>query len=460
MEVREMGTAIHMVTGIPGPRSAAVLERKKRVVSDPVDIHVPTVIDSALGARFTDLDGNTMLDFSAGLGCQLVGYSHPKVVEAVQRQAARVSHTDFSVIPYEPYVELAERLVERTGIPGGKVALFNSGAEAIENAAKFARAATGRPALICFEGSFHGRTLLTMSLTSRHKPYKTGFGPFAPEVYRLPYAYPYRSPDPDRAARLALDALERAFVAVVDPATVAAAIVEPIQGEGGFVVPPAEFLQGLADLCAKHGIVVIADEVQTGTGRTGTFLASEQFGFKPDVVVLAKALAAGYPLSAVVGRPEIMDAPGPSAIGGTYVGNPVACAAANAVLQVIEEEGLLERSEQIGKVVRARWEQIGSEVPEVGEIRGLGAMIGVEFVRDPASRTPFPEYLDALLGESISRGLVTVGCGLYHNVLRHLIPLVISDDELEEGLDVLAASAASARRSAGLRDHAAEVEGD
>jgi 4-aminobutyrate aminotransferase-like enzyme len=200
--------------------------------------------------------------------------------------------------------------------------------------------------------------------------------------------------------------------------------------------------------------------VQTGTGRTGTFLASEQFGFKPDVVVLAKALAAGYPLSAVVGRPEIMDAPGPSAIGGTYVGNPVACSAANAVLQVIDEEGLLERSEQIGKVVRARWEQIGSEVPEVGEIRGLGAMIGVEFVRDRATRAPFPEYLDGLLRESITRGLVTVGCGIYHNVLRHLIPLVISDDELEEGLDVLAVSAASARRSAGLRDHAAEVEGD
>jgi 4-aminobutyrate aminotransferase/(S)-3-amino-2-methylpropionate transaminase len=454
-----MGSAINMVTDIPGPRSAAVLARKEKVVCDPLDIHVPTVIDSALGARFTDLDGNGMLDFSAGLGCQLVGYSHPKVVEAVQRQAARVSHTDFSVIPYESYVQLAEGLVARVGIPDAKVAMFNSGAEAIENAVKFARAATGRPAIIAFEGAFHGRTLLTMSLTSRHKPYKTGFGPFAPEIYRLPYAYPYRSPDPDRTARDALDALERAFVTMVDPKAVAAAIVEPIQGEGGFVVPPAEFLQGLRDLCTRHGIVVIADEVQTGTGRTGTFLASEQFGFRPDVVVLAKALAAGYPLSAVVGRPEIMDAPGPSAIGGTYVGNPVACAAANAVLEVIDEEGLMERSEEIGKVVRSRWEQIGSEVPEVGEIRGVGAMVGVEFVNDRESKAPAPDYLDAVLRESISRGLVTVGCGLYHNVLRHLIPLVIPDDDLEEGLDVLAASAVAARRSAAIRDRAAEVEG-
>src|SRR5438477_10547696 len=273
-----MGKAINLVTDIPGPRSAEILARKSKVVCDPLDVHVPAVIDRGDGARFTDVDGNTWLDFSGGLGGQLVGYSHPNVVEAVQRQAARVSHTDFSVIPYEPYVELAERLVERTGIPGGKVALFNSGAEAIENAAKFARAATGRPALICFEGSFHGRTLLTMSLTSRHKPYKTGFGPFAPEVYRLPYPYPYRSPDPDRAARLALDALERAFVAAVDPDSVAAAIVEPVQGEGGFVVPTPEFLQGLAERCRRHGILLIADEVQSGCGRTGAFLASEHFG--------------------------------------------------------------------------------------------------------------------------------------------------------------------------------------
>jgi len=325
---------------------------------------------------------------------------------------------------------------------------------------KFAKAATGRSALLCFEGGFHGRTLLTMSLTSRHHPYKAGFGPFAPEVYRLPYPYPYRSAHPEEAGRLALEAIERAFVTVVDPASVAAAIVEPIQGEGGFVVPTPDFLQGLARLCHRHGILVIADEVQTGCGRTGRFLASEHFGFEPDIVVLAKALAAGYPLSAVVAPKEIMDAPGPSAIGGTYVGNPVACAAANAVLQVIEEEGLIERAEQVGKILRARWEQIAQEVPEVGEIRGVGAMVGVEMVKDRESKEPNEAFLGALVRGSISRGLIAVSCGIYHNVLRHLIPLVITDEELEEGLDVLAEAAVAARDAAPeapLRD---EVEGE
>jgi 4-aminobutyrate aminotransferase/(S)-3-amino-2-methylpropionate transaminase len=455
-----MGNAINLVTTLPGPKSAAVLARKAKVVCDPLDIHVPAVIDHGRGAKVTDIDGNTLIDFSAGLGCQLVGYSHPKVVEAVQRQAANVSHTDFSVIPYESYVELAERLVALTGIDGGKVALFNAGAEAVENAVKFAKAATGRPAVICFEGGFHGRTLLTMSLTSRIHPYKHGFGPFAAEVYRLPYAYPYRSPEPDRAAQDALAALERAFTTVVDPTSVACAVIEPIQGEGGFIVPPAEFLRGVKDLCAKHGILVIADEVQTGTGRTGTFLASESFGFEPDIVVLAKALASGYPLSAVVARAEIMDAPGPSAIGGTYVGNPVACAAANAVLTVIEEEGLMERSIQVGKAVTSRWEELATQVDEVGEIRGVGAMVGVEFVTDRETKEPNEAYLGAIVSGCMERGLITVSCGIYHNVLRHLIPLVIQDDELDEGLDVMAEAALAARGAHGRPSTEFSVEGD
>jgi len=436
-----VGKAISLVTSIPGPRSAEILERKSRVVSDAIDVHVPVVIDHGRGATVTDVDGNRLLDLSGGLGCQLVGYSHPKVVEAVQEQAARFSHTDFSVIPYEPYVELAERVVSLTGATDRKVALFNSGAEAVENAVKFARSATGRPALLCFEGGFHGRTLLTMTLTSRHHPYKAGFGPFAPEVYRLPYPYPYRSAHPEEAGQLALQAIERAFVTVVDPSSVAAAIVEPIQGEGGFVVPTADFLPGLAGLCRRHGILVIADEVQTGCGRTGSFLASEQFGFEPEIVVLAKALAAGYPLSAVLGRKEIMDAPGPSAIGGTYVGNPVACAAANAVLRVIEEEGLIERAQVVGKALRARWEQIAQDVPEVGEVRGVGAMIGVEMVMDRGTKEPNEAFLGALIRGAVERGVVAVSCGVYHNVLRHLVPLVITDEELDEGLDVLAESA-------------------
>jgi 4-aminobutyrate aminotransferase/(S)-3-amino-2-methylpropionate transaminase len=441
-----MGT-VNIVTEIPGPRSRELIARKERVVSDPLDLHVPAIIDAARGASFTDVDGNTMLDLSGGLGCHIVGYSHPKVVEAVQRQAARFSHTDFSVIPYEPYIELSERLVSLVG-GDRKVALFNSGAEAVENAVKFAKAATGRPALICFEGGFHGRTLLTMSLTSRHRPYKTGFGPFAPEVYRFPYPYPYRSDDPEQAGREALAALERGFTTVVDPSTVAAAVVEPIQGEGGFVVPTPDFLKGLAELCARHGILTIADEIQAGCGRTGRFLASEYFDFDADLVLLAKALASGYPLSAVVGRREIMDAPGPSAIGGTYVGNPVACAAANAVLQVIEEEGLVERAEIVGKTIRSRWDDLSDEIEEIGEVRGVGAMIGVEFVRDRETKEPNGEYLSAVMTDAMRRGVVTVSCGAYHNVLRHLVPLVIADAELDEALDILSDAALANRGNA------------
>ncbi|MFN2544128.1 MAG: 4-aminobutyrate--2-oxoglutarate transaminase [Actinomycetota bacterium] len=448
---------VNVTTGIPGARAKEILARKERVVCDPLDIHIPTVIDTGLGAAFTDIDGNTMLDFSGGLGCHLVGYSHPKVVEAVQRQAERFSHTDFSVIPYETYVELAERLVTLVG-GERKVALFNAGAEAVENAVKFAKAATGRPALICFEGAFHGRTLLTMSLTSRHRPYKTGFGPFAPEVYRFPYPYPYRSPAGDKAGTRALEALERGFTTVVDPSTVAAAIVEPIQGEGGFVVPTPEFLSGLAELCARHGILTIADEIQTGCGRTGRFLASEHFDFDADIVVLAKALASGYPLSAVVGRPEVMDAPGPSAIGGTYVGNPVACAAANAVLQVIEEEGLVERAETVGKAIRSRWEALAGEVEEIGEVRGIGAMVGVEFVTDRETREPNGGYVSAFMSEATRRGVVTVSCGAYHNVLRHLVPLVITDEQLDEGLDILSEAALAARGSGEPVEESSEGE--
>jgi 4-aminobutyrate aminotransferase/(S)-3-amino-2-methylpropionate transaminase len=436
---------INLVTEVPGPKSRAIVERKARVVADAIDLHVPVVIDHGMGAAFTDLDGNTFLDFSGGLGCLIVGYSHPKVVEAVKRQAERFSHTDFSVIPYEPWVELSERLVAMVG-GDRKVFLANSGAEAVENAVKIARSATGRPAVITFEGGFHGRTLLAMSLTSRHSPYKKNFGPFAPEVYRVPFPYPYRSPDPEKAGRRALDDLERAFVTVVDPTTVAAVIVEPVQGEGGFVVPPPDFLAGLQEICRRQGIVLIADEIQTGFGRTGRFLASEHAGIEPDIVTLAKSLAAGYPLSAVVGRTELMDAPGPSAIGGTFVGNPVACAAAIAVLDVLEEEALVERATHLGKAIEDRWEEVSADTPEIGEIRGLGAMVGVEFVRDPETKEPNPELVGKIIQHAVKSGVVSVNCGIYRNVLRHLIPLVITDEELEEGLDVLADAVAAVRR--------------
>ena len=438
--------SIKLVTEIPGPKSRAVIERKQKVVADALGLHAPTVIDRGDGATFTDIDGNTLLDFSGGLGCHIVGYSHPKVVEAVRAAAERFSHTDFSVIPYESYVELAERLIRATGGGDKRVFFANSGAEAVENAVKIARSATGRPAILAFEGGFHGRTYMAMSLTSRHQPYKTGFGPFAPEVYRMPYPYPYRHPRPDAAGQEALAAIERAFTTVVDPSTVAAAIVEPVLGEGGFVVPTPDFLPGLQELCRKHGILFIADEVQTGFGRTGRFLASEHFGLEPDLVTLSKSIASGYPLSAVLGRAEIMNAPGDSEIGGTYVGNPVACAAGNAVLQVIEEEGLVERAERIGKEIRSRWEHVAEDVPEVGEIRGLGAMIGVELVKDRDSKEPNKELASDIVTATTERGVVSVSCGIHKNVVRHLVPLVITDEQLAEGLDVLTDTARSAAR--------------
>ena len=432
-----MGT-INLVTDIPGPKSNALRERKEKVVAEALSLHAPVVIERAEGATFTDVDGNTFLDFAGGLGALGVGHAHPKVVEAVRDQTASFSHTDFTIVPYEPYVELSERLIEATGGGDKRVALFNSGAEAVENAIKIAKAATGRQAVIAFEGAFHGRTMMAMSLTSRHAPYKTSFGPFAPEVYRVPYSYPFRAPDPERAGRLALDALERAFTTQVDPQNVAAIIVEPVLGEGGFVVPTPDFLPGVQELARRHDIVTIADEVQTGCGRTGTFLASEQLGFEPDVVVLAKAMGSGYPISAVVGASEIMNAPPDSTIGGTYVGNPVACAAANATLQVIGEEGLVERAQPIGKAIRSVWEDLSRDVPEIGEIRGLGAMIGVEFVKDAETKEPHKELVGKVVGGTTERGLVTVSCGIYKNVVRHLAPLVIGDEQLDEGLGVLA----------------------
>jgi 4-aminobutyrate aminotransferase/(S)-3-amino-2-methylpropionate transaminase len=449
---------INLVTEIPGPKSREVIARKERVVADALSLHANTIIDRGQGAAITDIDGNTLLDFSGGLGCHTVGYSHPKVVEAVTEAARRFSHTDFSVIPYESLVELSERLVRLVGGGDRKAFFANSGAEAVENAVKIARNTTRRQAVICFEGAFHGRTLLAMSLTSRHSPYKKRFGPFAPEVYRLPYSYPYRSPLPEEAGRLALDAMERAFTTVVDPENVAAVIVEPVQGEGGFVVPSPDFLPGVQELCREHGILLIADEVQTGCGRTGRFLASEHFGIEPDIVILAKSLASGYPLSALVGRAEVMDAVGDSEIGGTYVGNPVACAAANAVLGVIEEESLVERAEQLGKTIRSRWEDAARHIPEIGDIRGLGAMVGVEFVEDRETKRPDHGIASRITAETTRRGVVSVSCGIYKNVIRHLMPLVITDEQLAEGLDVMVDTALATRKESGTIPEG-EVEG-
>jgi len=423
--------SIELRTEIPGPRSREILERKERVVADPLSVFLPVVVDEARGATLTDVDGNTFIDFTGGVGCLNVGHSHPQVVAAAQEQLARFSHTDFTIVPYEVYVTLAERLCELAPVQNAKAAFFNAGAEAIENAVKFSRAYTKRPAVIGFEGGFHGRTLLAVSLTSKTHPYKAGLGPFAPEVYRVPFPNAYRGPSADEA----LAALERALVTQVAAETVAAIVIEPVQGEGGFIVAPPEFLQGVRRLCDEHGIVLVADEVQTGFGRTGRTWGIEHSGVEPDLVTIAKSIAAGLPLSAVVGKAEIMDAPGDSAIGGTYVGNPVAQAAALAVLDVFEEEDLNARAAAIGETIQARMLAWQERWDAIGDVRGLGAMLAIELVEDRETKEPAANVASAVVEAAAERGLLLLKCGIYSNCIRVLTPLVISDAELDEALE-------------------------
>jgi 4-aminobutyrate aminotransferase / (S)-3-amino-2-methylpropionate transaminase / 5-aminovalerate transaminase len=425
-------TSIQIRTDIPGPRSSAILERKERVIAEPLSIYLPLVIAEGAGATLTDVDGNTFIDFTGGIGCLAVGHSHARVVEAAQEQVALFTHTDFTIVPYENYVELAERLCAAAPISGEvRAGFFNSGAEAVENAIKFARSYTKRPAVIAFDGGFHGRTLMAMSLTSKTHPYKAGLGPFAPEVYRVSYADPYRGPD----AATALAELERAFKTRVAAEEVAAIVIEPIQGESGFVVPPREFMQGVRDLSSEHGIVLVIDEVQSGFGRTGKLFGIEHFdGVEPDLMTVAKSLAAGLPLSGVIGRAEIMDAPADSAIGGTYVGNPVCIAAAHAVLDVIEEERLVERAAELGEAIRARMEAWRERFDVVGDVRGLGAMLAVEIVSDRETKEPDSDLATAIVEAASARGLLLLKAGIYGNCIRVLVPLVITDEQLDEAL--------------------------
>ncbi len=423
---------IELRTDIPGPRSREILDRKERVVADPLSIYIPVVIERGRGATLTDVDGNTFIDFTGGVGCLNVGHSHPRVVEAAQEQLERFSHTDFTIVPYETYVRLAERLCELAPISNAKAAFFNAGTEAVENAIKFARSFTGRPAVIAFEGGFHGRTLLSLSLTSKTHPYKAGLGPFAPEVYRLPFPNDYRGPD----WQTALEALERALVTQVAAESVAAIVIEPVQGEGGFVVAPREYMQGVRRICDEHGIVMVVDEVQTGFGRTGKLFAIEHYGIEPDLITIAKSIAMGMPLSGVIGKAQIMDAPGDSAIGGTYVGNPVAQAAAHAVLDVIAEEELCARATALGDTMRARMESWQGRFPQIGDVRGLGAMLAIELVRDPGTKEPDADTATAVVEEAARNGLLLLKSGIYSNCIRVLAPLTLSDAELEEALGV------------------------
>jgi 4-aminobutyrate aminotransferase/(S)-3-amino-2-methylpropionate transaminase len=409
---------IELKTEIPGPRSREILERKARVIAEPLSIYLPIVIEEARGATITDVDGNTFVDFTGGVGCLNVGHSNARVVEAAKEQIERFTHTDFTIVPYENYISLAERLVELVPIGGDlKAAFFNSGAEAVENAVKFARSYTRRPAVIAFDGGFHGRTLLALSLTSKTHPYKAGLGPFAPEVYRVSFDD--------------LGALENAFKTRVAAEEVAAIVFEPVQGESGFIVPSQEFVQGLRELCDAHGIVMVADEVQTGFCRTGKVFAMEHFGVEPDLMTIAKSIAAGIPLSGVIGRAHIMDAPGDSAVGGTYVGNPVAIAAAHAVLDTIAEDRLSERAEQVGETIRSRMESWRERFDSVTDVRGLGAMLAIALERDGG---PATDLATAVADAAARRGLLILKAGIHGNCIRVLVPLVISDSELDEAL--------------------------
>jgi 4-aminobutyrate aminotransferase/(S)-3-amino-2-methylpropionate transaminase len=362
-----------------------------------------------------------------------VGHGHPAVVQAIHEQADRFVHTDFTVVAYELYVELAERLGALVPISGEtRAAFFNAGTEAVENAVKLARLHTGRQAVVAFEGAFHGRTLLALTMTSKTHPYKTKLGPFAPEVYRTVYPNAYRGPD----AEGALAALERLFVSRVSPEHVAAIVFEPQQGEGGFIPAPPAFVEGLRRICDDHGIVLVADEVQTGFGRTGRMFAMEHFAVESDLITVAKSIAGGLPLSGVVGRAEIMDGAHEGAIGGTFIGNPVALAAASAVLDVFAEEQLVERAQLVGGVIRSRMLEWQERWPRIGDVRGLGAMLAIELVHDPVTKAPAPELAAAVIDQALRRGLILLKAGIHGNCIRVLCPLTISDGELAEGLDV------------------------
>ena len=431
-----MAKTIDLRTEVPGPTSRVILARKERVIADAKSIYLPIVIDHAHGAAVTDVDGNTFLDWTGGIGCLNVGHTNEAVSAALHAQVDRFLHTDFTMVPYESYIELAERLLDRTPIAGPKkAAFFNSGAEAVENAVKFAKLATGRSAVICFDRAFHGRTQMAMSLTSKQHPYKAGLGPFVPEVYRAPYPYPYRDDVADPAEH-ALDALRDMFVTHVAAENVAAIIFEPVQGEGGFVVPPAEWVQGLRQIADEHGIVLIADEVQSGMGRTGRMFAIEHFGVEPDLITIAKSMAAGVPISGVLGKAAVIDAAGDSTIGGTYVGSPLGCVAGIAVLDEIEQRDLLGRGRAIGERMGARFEAVQARHPRLGDVRGLGPMLAVEFVRDPATRTPTPEVATAVAQAAMHRGLLILKAGIYGNCLRVLVSLVATDAQIDESLDV------------------------
>jgi 4-aminobutyrate aminotransferase / (S)-3-amino-2-methylpropionate transaminase / 5-aminovalerate transaminase len=434
-------STIQLKTTVPGPKSRALGERREAAVPRGVSQATPVYIARAQDAWLEDVDGNRYLDFAGGIGCLNVGHRNPAVTAAIESQLQNFLHACVQVTPYESYIRLAERMNQIT--PGDfpkKTFFMNSGAEAVENAIKIARAHTGRSGVIAFEDAFHGRTMMALALTSKTHPYKAGFAPFPGEVYRIPYAYCYRcsySLEYPSCDVFCGRHLEDTFRRVVASEDVAAVIVEPVLGEGGFVAPPPEFFRIIAEVCRKHGVVFIADEVQSGFGRTGKMFASEHYGIEPDILVTAKSLGGGLPLAAVTGRAEIMDAPGVGGLGGTFAGNPLSCVAANAVLDGFDRGDLLTRADSIGERFEKRAQEWKKGFEIIGDIRGLGAMRAIELVKSRQTREPAPDETKRISQYCYEHGLITVTAGTYGNVIRLLVPLVITDDQMDEGLDVL-----------------------
>jgi 4-aminobutyrate aminotransferase/(S)-3-amino-2-methylpropionate transaminase len=435
---------INLLTDIPGPKSRQLVARREAATPRGAAKLTPVAITHAEGAAVTDADGNTFIDLAGGIGALAVGHCPPNVVNAIRNQAEQLIHMCAIVATYEPYVEAAELLNEVT--PGDfpkKTVLLNSGAEGIETSVKIARAYTGRPAIIVFEGAYHGRTNLTLAMTSKYGLFKKGFGPFAPEIYRLPFPNLYRRPpgmSEDSYIDDCIGRLENALIAQVDPAAVAAIVVETVQGEGGFIPAPPRFLRRIRELCTQHGIVMVSDEVQCGFGRTGRLFAVENYGVVPDLIVTAKSLAAGMPLAAVTGRADIMDGPHPGGLGGTYSGNPLACVAAIEAIKTIRQPSFLERAQEVGERLRRHLLDMQAEMPLIGDVRGLGPMVLIELVRDPVSKTPAMDETAQVTAETLQRGVIAIRSGLYSNCVRFLPPLNISDEQIDEAMAVVAES--------------------
>ncbi|MFN8530071.1 MAG: 4-aminobutyrate--2-oxoglutarate transaminase [Anaerolineae bacterium] len=434
-------STIHLLTEVPGPKSRELAARREAATPRGASKASAIGIASAKGAALTDVDGNTLLDFAGGIGALAVGHCPPNVVESLQMQAEKLIHFCAIVGTYEPYVRTAELLNEVTpGTHPKKTILLNSGAEAVETAVKIARSATGRSAIIVFEGAYHGRTNLTLSMTSKYGLFKKGFGPFASEIYRLPFPNLYRRPvgmSEEDFVDAAIKQLEFAFTAQVDPSAVAAIVIETVQGEGGFLPVPPKFLQRIRDLCTEHGIVMVSDEIQCGFGRTGKLFAVEHYGIVPDLITTAKSLAAGMPLAAVTGRADLMDAPHPGGLGGTYSGNPLACVAAIEAIEMIRQPEFLKRAEEVGARFRQHLTALQRQVPLIGDVRGLGPMLLMELVKHPLTKEPAPEAVQQIIGESLKRGLIVIRAGIFANGIRFLPPLNITDEQIDEGMTIV-----------------------